>query len=342
MSLVLKGQILCALCTCNILYTVLRTEAVRAENVAAEDIIIFTELGKLVFSVGMIFTSSEESSAQGTYFTKLMWLLFHSAKMGFVAFVYFVMNLLSFLNFDYIGAGEFAVFAQAKILWSAIFSVLFLDMKISYGRWRALVLLCIGCVLVASPVYNTCDMNDHKVDHSGTDDPNSSSLRLLKFTGYAMVMIQTILSGIANIYFEKVVKSKNEVITIWERNYQLSFWSVLFCVLSKYYRISTVVVDMSGWGRYSVASLLLGVTNGLLIALTLKHCDSVIKTVAQSASIVFCTILGNLYQNEVVDSFVVMGCLVTIIAVSNYTFDVVPAPAAPVTTDKVEISKKKK
>jgi len=91
-----------------------------------------------------------------------------------------------------------------------------------------------------------------------------------------------------------------------------------------------------------VASLLLGVTNGLLIALTLKHCDSVIKTVAQSASIVFCTILGNLYQNEVVDSFVVMGCLVTIIAVSNYTFDVVPAPAAPVTTDKVEISKKKK
>lgn len=261
--------------------------------------------------------------------------------MGIVAFIYFVMNLLSFLNFDYIGAGEFAVFAQAKILWTALFSVLLLDMKISMGRWRALILLCIGCILVASPVYNNCD----EVTMSGNDTSNidtSASIRFLKYTGYAMVMIQTILSGIANIYFEKVVKSKDEVVTIWERNFQLSFWSMLFCILSKYYRMETIEVDMSGWGRFSIFSLILGVTNGLLIALTLKYCDSVIKTVAQSTSIVFCTILGNLYQNEVVDSFVVMGCLVTIIAVSNYTFDVsISPPVAVVESSPIDTKKKK-
>lgn len=147
-------------------------------------------------------------------------------------------------------------------------------------------------------------------------------------------------SGIANIYFEKVVKSTNEVITIWERNFQLSFWSMIFCVFSKFYRMESVEVNISSWGMFSIASMILGVTNGLLIALTLKHCDSVLKTVAQSSSIVFCTIIGNLYQNEIVDSFVAMGCVVTIIAVSNYTFDIPPPP--PTSTGVSEEGKKMK
>ena len=189
MSLVLKAQILFSLCSCNVLYTVLRTEAVRMENVPAEEIIIFTELFKLLFCVFMIFSSTEKSSAEGQYLGKLVWLTKNSVKMGFVALTYYVMNLLSFLNFDYIGAGEFAVFAQAKILWTALFSVLLLDMKISAGRWRALILLCIGCILVASPVYNTCD----KENDSSSEEKQMTVNRFQKYIGYSMVMIQTIL-----------------------------------------------------------------------------------------------------------------------------------------------------
>lgn len=328
MSFLLKAQILFALCSCNVLYTVLRTQAVRVENVAAEEIIIFSELFKLLFSAFMIFFSTEKSTAQGKHIGKLTWLLRNSSKICFVAMTYFVMNLLSFLNFDYIGAGEFSVLAQAKILWTAIFSVLILDRKISTGKWRALVLLCVGCVLVASPIYNTCS------DGNTTSDVHSplTLTRLQKVTGYAMILTQTILSGVANIYFEKVVKSKEEVITIWERNFQLSFWSIVFCVFSKFCRMKNIEVNFSIWGMFSVASMVLGVTNGLLIALTLKHCDGVLKTVAQSSSIVFCTIIGHLYQNDAMDSFVVMGVIVTIIAVSNYTFDVSP----PAETKKVK------
>lgn len=159
------------------------------ENVPAEEIIIFTELFKLLFCVFMIFSSTEKSSAEGQYLGKLVWLTKNSVKMGFVALTYYVMNLLSFLNFDYIGAGEFAVFAQAKILWTALFSVLLLDMKISAGRWRALILLCIGCILVASPVYNTCD----KENDSSSEEKQMTVNRFQKYIGYSMVMIQTIL-----------------------------------------------------------------------------------------------------------------------------------------------------
>lgn len=103
--------------------------------------------------------------------------------------------------------------------------------------------------------------------------------------------------------------------------------------------MESVELNMSNWGFFSIASMLLGVMNGLLIALTLKHCDSVLKTVAQSSSIVFCTIIGHLYQHEVVDAFVSMGCVVTIIAISNYTFDIPPPPTDPTSSKEMKKNK---
>lgn len=39
--------------------------------------------------------------------------------------------------------------------------------------------------------------------------------------------LQVVLSGFASIYFEKVVKSTTEVVSIWERNFQLGIYSIL-------------------------------------------------------------------------------------------------------------------
>ncbi len=41
------------------------------------------------------------------------------------------------------------------------------------------------------------------------------------------VLTEVALSGFASIYFEKVVKSTKEVITIWERNFQLGLFHSL-------------------------------------------------------------------------------------------------------------------
>ena len=34
-----------------------------------------------------------------------------------------------------------------------------------------------------------------------------------------------ILSGFASIYFERVLKSVEETYSVWDRNFQLAFWS---------------------------------------------------------------------------------------------------------------------
>lgn len=98
----------------------------------------------MLVCIWFIFTSNEQSDSGGKGVTKLWWLVVHSLKMFVVALCYLVMNILSFLCFAYIGAGEFAVYSQLKILTTACFSSLILRSVFSTTKWRALMLLVLG------------------------------------------------------------------------------------------------------------------------------------------------------------------------------------------------------
>jgi UDP-sugar transporter A1/2/3 len=133
-------------------------------------------------------------------------------------FFYFHLYIYSFVALNYIGAGEFSIVAQLKILSTASFSVLILNTSLSWTKWRALILLVLGCVLVASPNFA-----------AGTVNEIDMYTRLL--FGYGSVLTEVALSGFASIYFEKVIKGTN--ITIWERNFQLGLYSILMygCII---------------------------------------------------------------------------------------------------------------
>lgn len=60
---------------------------------------------------------------------------------------------------------------------------------------------------------------------------------------------------------------------------------------------------------------------GLLVAATLKYADSILKTLATSGSIVMSAVLGYLLLGGQLDAFIVIGCITTILAIINYTFD---------------------
>lgn len=60
---------------------------------------------------------------------------------------------------------------------------------------------------------------------------------------------------------------------------------------------------------------------GLLVAATLKYADSILKTLATSGSIVMSAVLGYLLLDGQLDIFIVIGCISTILAIINYTFD---------------------
>lgn len=264
------------------------------------------------------------ADARGQGLEKLIWLVTHSSKMLVLAAIYGAMNILSFVALQYIGAGEFTICAQLKILTTAGFSVLILGTSLSFTKWRALFLLVLGCILVASPSFAS-----HGSGSAAGADISS------QLFGYAAVLTEVVLSGFASIYFEKVVKSTTEVVTIWERNFQLGLYSILMYVgiiIYESYSASSgeEVVVREAWSNWSFLTLLVavfGAGGGLLVAATLKYADSILKTLAAAGAIVLSTILGHYLLNGPLDLIVCIGAMTTIIAIANYTLDSTPPSA---------------
>ena len=130
-------------------------------------------------------------------------------------------------------------------------------------------------------------------------------------------------------------------LTIWERNIQLAFYSfVVVSIICTYNYIDfssfsslnadgTVegklppirVIPFQGWSWFTVCIVICQAFGGILVAATLKYADSIVRNFAVAGSIMLSTIFGHLYMGGILDLFVILGCLCTVLAVFNYTFD---------------------
>ena len=86
------------------------------EKVASEEILLISEILKICMAMGFIFQDKEPSDTAGVGFVKLFNLVKSSSKMFILAAIYALMNILSFISLQHIGAGEFTICAQLKIL----------------------------------------------------------------------------------------------------------------------------------------------------------------------------------------------------------------------------------
>lgn len=304
----IRTGILVALLLQNSGYTLLRKYSTMTEDVSSREILLVGEMIKFIFSTYVVVFGSESSDAEGVGVQKLIWLLKKSFKMLVLAAIYLAMNVLSFIALQYIGAGEFTVCAQLKILTTAGCSVIILGTSLSTTKWRALLLLVLSCILVASPDLSPAAGAESSLGTTGL--------------GYIAVLTEVSLSGAASIYFEKFLKSSTEVITIWERNFQLSFYSiVIYSMMMVYDGQQSERIAWSNWSALTLTVSCLGAAGGLLVAATLKYADSILKTMATAGAIVISTVLGNIFLDGPMNLVMAIGSVCTIIAICNYTFD---------------------
>jgi solute carrier family 35 (UDP-sugar transporter), member A1/2/3 len=333
LSLSLRNTILLALCAQNAGFTLLRrySQGVLKQSYDYSSLLLVGEVIKLLSSAYVTAyghgTTDDTDLKHLSGLAKLSYLARHSTKMLLLSVIYGVMNIFSFISLARISAVEFTVASQLKILVTAIFFVLLFQRKISPTKWRALILLVLGVVLVADP--------DHmRVSERVTTPKGGFDI----FVGYSAVLIQVALSGFAAVYFEKVIKSSSERLSIWDRNFQLAGCSILFYFGTYLFggKGSTKSHHgfFAGWTIVTFFLSVLSAAGGILVAMTFKYADSILKTLAVSLAIVVTTFFSWAFMGAELNVTMTIGALSAVLGVVNYNWDSTPtqtfvAPGSP-------------
>jgi UDP-sugar transporter A1/2/3 len=206
-----------------------------------------------------------------------------------------------------------------------LFQMALLQRRLSGTKWRALVLIVVASVLVSTP-YIDDDDDDSETSEEAAESDSSISAGSLSL-GFGAVLVEVLLSGAASVYFEKVVKSADEQFTLWERNVQLGVYSICLYVGMLVYDAAANGKDIgSGWSWVTLIVAMLGAAGGLLVALSLKYADAILKALATSGAIVLSSLGGWALLNGPMTLPVALGCVVAIVATMNYTFDDMSLP----------------
>merc|ERR1712166_1533841 len=253
----------------------------------------------------------------------IIWLIkpANSWQMLALAALYGVMNVLNFVAARRLSSSTFTVLVQLKILATAVCSVTMLGRSYSSTRWRAVMLLVLSSILVASrsSLGTTCALCEDTAQYT---------------LGIIAVLCEVAGSGFASVYFERVVKATDSGQSIWARNVQLAFYSCFFFVGMKTYEsLSTGSSLMGhGWSLMVLFLAFLGAMGGILIALTIKYADALAKTMAITGSLGVLTLVDYVVLNEPLSNCNMIGVGCTMIGVLNYAFDTTEVTPQPTTT----------
>ena len=174
-----------------------------------ETILLWGELFKLVFAAVVLkATSGTLSSAMHNS---------HEAVFPVVSYVF--MNLLSFWAIQILDDVLSASLIQLKILFTALFSTLFLGIRIPFARNCALVALCLG---VIGLVFSSEDASrDSSEDKQGSSEWWEIAVLAL--------VLEAAMAGITGVYLKVILP---DISSVWTRNVQLALMSMLLCACS--------------------------------------------------------------------------------------------------------------
>ena len=169
------------------------------------ELVVASEMMKMVLSVPLIFWLPDATSltAQGLpgpslaakrspwfWVHRLYSLLRNSRKVLVLVVLYPISNICGLTAVEFIGAPMFTVMCQMKIFTTAAFGVLLLRKVYSSAKWRALLLLVIGCLMVSSPILKSLSSSSSS---SGAEEADMYGHSVYEQTyGLAAVTIQVL------------------------------------------------------------------------------------------------------------------------------------------------------
>jgi UDP-galactose transporter len=252
----------------------------------------------LKLAIALVVALHDQASSTGTSMTgPEAWSALYtnvfssdSWKLAIPAALYTLQNSLQYVAVSNLDAATFQVTYQLKILTTALFSVIMLHRTLSIKKWISLVLLMIGIAVVQIPADEGHD--GEKVARHIIEDGDSQMSRTV---GLTAVVIACAISGLAGVYFEKVLKDSKPG-TLWVRNVQLSFYSLFPALfIGVVFKDGPAIARQGffvGYNWVVWTAITFQAVGGLLVALVVNYADNIAKNFATSISIIISFIVS--------------------------------------------------
>lgn len=108
--------------------------------------------------------------------------------------------------------------------------------------------------------------------------------------GVTAVLIAAAVSGLTGVYFEKILKENSSQASVWIRNLQLSFYSMIAALFGGVMWQDGAGIRehgfFEGYNAIVWATVILQAAGGLLASLVIRDADNIIKNFATSISII--------------------------------------------------------
>jgi UDP-sugar transporter A1/2/3 len=271
----------------------------------------------------------------------------NTLKLAIPAALYTIQNNALYVALNNLDATVFQVGSQSKILTTAVMSVLLLNRSLSVKKWIALVVLAFGIVMTqlpSTPSPSTSSLSSPSstasaaktlltsaitlpTSSSATTTTKSSSHGNL-FEGISAVIVSSMCSALAGVYFEKILKGSAP--SVWVRNAQLALFSAVIG-MAGYFGTAVVPVELpypyaiqqlsyffEGYDWLVIAIIIVQTFGGLIVACVVKYTDSILKGFATALAIVVCGVVSTMYMSFHPSAMFVIGSCVVMLATMMY------------------------
>ncbi|KAL3475468.1 nucleotide-sugar transporter-domain-containing protein [Aspergillus californicus] len=223
--------------------------------------VFFNEVVKLAISLTVALYEVSRSAPPSVPATSLLSSLVaaifsgDSWKLAIPASLYTLANSLQYLALSNLQAAQFQVSYQLKIVVSSIFGLVLLQRSIPLRKWSLLLLLVVGVGLVQLSVGSSDELSletaaahfdfprsleewksaqlegrslhKRSATYEGIEeDLLTATPRLNVAMGTFATLGACAASGLAGVYFEKVLRDSAKQTSLWLRNVQLAVYSI--------------------------------------------------------------------------------------------------------------------
>jgi len=267
--------------------------------------VIVSEIQKTILSICLVI--SEERSVIKAFklmYHKILCQPYDTFKTGIPALLYTLQNNLLFVAISNLDAATFQVSYQLKIFTTAILMVIILRQQLSLVQWFALFLLFLGISLVQV---------ENMTSTTVKQDVNA-------VYGFVAVLIACTFSGLAGVYFEKILKGSD--VSVWIRNIQLGGFGIIVGFITMLINDGPEVKSkgfLFGYTKMVWTATMVHSAGGLIVALVVKYADNILKGFATSSAIVFACIVSMLIFDFQLTLLFTLGSSLVIFSIFLYS-----------------------